>query len=541
MEEPSLLEKAKIAKELREVEMIYQMKCATSFMGFLRGLTIPSANGPMLFNLCIEPFQVDCFKSLSYSLMGLRRGEVPDIRRFWIERTKKAGKDSDLAIVVLWLMAYPVRPFKCQICAANHRQARIIEDRAVELVYYNPWLNEKVEIIQGSIRNRQSPREVWTHIEATDSSGAAHGQTPDLLILNELVHVAKWKAMEDHMNNADGVPRGIVIVSTNAGIRGTRAWAWRETALTSKRWKTLIFSGVAPWISKEDVADAKKRDPVGAEFQRLWEGNWISGTGGAVGQEEIDRCFKLPGPTKKPEQGWRYLAGLDLGVSHDHSGLTVVGVNTEEQLVKVIWVKGWKPNSPNDQGDLEVNSAEVEDTCIRVAARYKIEWFGYDPAAGGSFMAQRLRGKGVPMKEVTFSSQKNATAMALSFVQLVKDSKLQCFDDKEGRLRRDIGKFSIRHKIPGGYKLEAVSDEFGHADVGTAMIICLPRAVDLLEMNRWRMTKDFVFATPEEDEKPVTEKELKSMPKELKDIYDAEEAVEIDYRRQQELDEDESW
>jgi hypothetical protein len=541
MAEEFQFESAKVAEELRQVELAYQLKSATSFMGFVRGLMIPSAHGPKLFNLCIEQFQVDCFKMLSKSLANLRRGDDPGIRRFWIERTKKAGKDSDLAVVVLWLMAFPIRPFKCQICAANHRQARIIEDRAVELAYYNQWLNQKVEIIQGSIRNKKSPREVWTHIEATDSSGAAHGQTPDLLILNELVHVAKWKAMEDHMNNADGVPRGMVIISTNAGIRGTRAWSWREEALKNKRWRTSIWNEVAPWISKEDVEEAKRRDPIGAEYSRLWEGNWISGTGGAIGQEELERCFVLPGPITKPEPGWRYLAGLDLGVSRDHSGVSVIGVNTEEQLVKVVWVKGWKPNRPNDQGDLEVDGVDVEDVCIRVAARYKIEWFGYDPAAGGSFMAQRLRAKGVPMKEVTFSSQKNTTAMALSFVQLVKDSKLLCYDDKDGRLRRDFGKFSIRHKIPGGYKLEAVSDEFGHADVGTALIIALPRAVDLLEMNRWRAMKDFVFATPEEDERPVTEKELKSMPKELRDIYDAEEAVEVDYRRQKELDEDEGW
>lgn len=531
MKKNSDLDKKQLDEDLVEVEKSYQRLSVDDFVGFLRGLVIPSAVGPMLFNSCMQQFQKDCFESLAPSIRAVRDGRVPPNRRFWIERTKKAGKDSDLAIIVLWLMAFPRRPFKCQICAANHRQARIIENRAVELLHYNPWLNEKVIIVQGVIRNKKSPREVWTHVEATDSSGGAHGETPDLLILNELVHVARWRAMEDHMNNADGVPLGVVIISTNAGVKGTKAWLWRQSAFEDKkRWTSHVWNQTAPWIGKDDVEDAKRRDPIGAEFQRLWKGRWVSGSGGAVEDEAIDRCFRLRGPLAKPESGWEYLAGLDLGVSHDHSGVVLVGLNEMEQRIKVAWIKGWEPSVPNDHGKLEVDGNEVEKACERLSQAFRISWFGYDPAAGGSFMAQRLRRKGVMMREVTFSSPKNCTDMAVSFVQSVKDGKLECYEDDEGRLRRDFGKFNIVHKPPSSYKLEAVSDEYGHADVGTALIICLPEAMRRLGRRDGALQKGDVLATPEEDNKPLDDKERNRLPPELRDIYDLEDEEQEKYR-----------
>ena len=466
--------------EVERVEGSYRRRSPTDFMMFLHGLTIPSASGPQAFEDCIKPFQSQAFELLGESLTALRAGRKPPRRRFWIERTKKAGKDSDLAICLLWLMAFPTRPMKCQVVACDSEQAGIVVDRAVELLHYNPWLNDHVEIVQRIIRNKQEPRKIWAKIEASDTKGGAHGQTPELLILNELTHSnTVWRAMEDHMNNADGVPHGVVIISTNAGIKGTKAETWKKNAAAHPdRWTILEWKGKAPWVSDEDVLDAKRRDPVGAEFARLWLGKWVSGLGGAVEEASIDQCFVLDGPLSKPEPGWTYVAGLDLGISHDHAGIVVLGANQKEQRIKVARVYGYQPTLLNDNNKREVDLQLVEKACGQLAAQFHIEWFGYDPAAGGSFMAQRLRGRNVPMREVSFSSPKNLDDMATSFVQCVQSAKLECYEDPEGRLRRDFGKFQIQVKARGGgYRLVATSDDWGHADAGTALVVCLPEAV----------------------------------------------------------------
>jgi len=501
-----------------DVEAAYRARSQDDFNLFILGLTIPSEDkGPKLLKSVIADFQLETFSVLAPSLKAIRDGSLPERRRFWIERTKKAGKDSDLAICLCWLMAFPVRPILVQIVASDQDQAAIIKRRVEELLFHNPWLKDRIKVVQNKIKGHGGMGEVV--IESTDTSGGAHGETPDLLILNELVHVKKWSVMDTHMNNADGVPRGVVIISTNAGIRGTMAWKWRQDALADPfRWTCKIRSEVAPWIGKDDVEAARKRDPVGAEFARLWKGRWISGRGGAVDDESIDGCFVLPGPTTRPESGWQYVAGLDLGVSHDHSGIVVIGANTKLNRIKVCWIRGFEPSIPNDKGIKEVDCDAVEGECLDLFRTFHIQWFGYDPAAGGSFMAQRLRKKGMPMRDMTFSKPKNCTEMATAFVLAVKDGKLECYEDKEGRLRRDFGKFSIVPKVPSGYKLEAVSDEYGHADVGTALIICLPTAMTMIGGFSCLLKDDDMFGGDDVD---LSDDEVAEMPDELRDIYES--------------------
>ena len=492
-------------------------RSSDDMMFFIRSLKIPSGHGPKRYSSVLEDFQKETFEKLAPSLMALRDGQIPPIRRFWVERTKKSGKDSDIAACIVWLMAFPHKPMKVQICAANSKQAGIIKNRAIEILYYNPWLDNLVEIVEGQIRNKKQFRQVWAKIEATDSQGAAHGETPDLLILNELVHVAKWRAMADHMANADGVPRGIVIISTNAGFKGTPAHVWRKSAIDNQnRWSIHIWDQVAPWINPDDVKEARARDPIGAEFARLWRGQWISGTGGAVSEANIERAFCLPGPLDVPEPGWTYFAGLDLGVSHDHAAVVTVGLNRQEGRVKVARVRAFVPSVPNDQGDLEVDLIAVEAYCMEMYRRFRITWFGYDPAAGGSFMAQRMRKKGVNTVKINFSAPSVQSEMATAFVLVLKDGKLECYDDDEGRLRRDFGKFSIEAKIPTGYKLVAISDEFGHADAGVALIIPLPRIIE--ELGGWGgLEETEVLAELGDD--VFGDEAVDGMPDELKEIF----------------------
>ena len=508
----------------------------TDFNLFMRSLIIPSATGVQRFNDCIQDFQVDTFKRIQPSIEAIRNNNLPPTRRFWIERTKKASKDADVAIIVLWLIAFAKRPIKIQICAANRKQARIIENRAVELIFYNKWLDDYVEIVEGQIRNRRLKRQVWAHIEATDSQGAAHGETPDLLILNELVHVAKWKAMADHMQNADGTTRSVVIVATNAGIKGTPAWEWRKIALDSpRRWAVMLWSKPSPWSDPESVAEARRRDPVGSEFRRLWEGQWISGMGDALTEEEIEGIFSLPSFIPTPGKDWIYLAGLDLGVSKDHAGVVLLGIHKQRQLIRVGQVMGFVPTiiiKTGDKEKREVDSDAVEKYVHYLHERFRFISCSYDPAAGGSFMAQRFRKAGIVMNEIVFQSSVVQTRMATTLVQVVKSKILQCYDDEEGRIKRDLNKFSIEHKPPSSYKLVAVADEYGHADVGMALALTLPKAVEYLGGWSFLNANDSIAVYVEDDE--LTVDDLNSMPAEFRETIengekDQYEMDELDY------------
>jgi len=499
----------------KKIQEIFRAKAAEDFLCFARGLIIPGATGAIMFDEVIADFQLETFEGMAASLQAVRVGKQPECQRFWVERTKKAGKDSDLAVCITWLLAFSRRPLKIQVSAANQKQASILKSRIEDLIHFNPWLDEYIKITQNRITGKiLGGNLVQAVIESTGSAGAAHGETPDVLILNELVHVEKWGVMETHMNNADGVPHGVVIISTNAGYRGTKAEVWRNMALDNKdRWQTHIWSQPSPWASQENIDEARERnDPF--EYARLWEGRWISGRGGALSEEDIGRVFHEDLTAMKgKEPDWSFVAGLDLGISHDHSGVAIVGVHQLENRLRVALVRGFEPTLQVGKKK-EVDLQAVENMLRNAFHDFRLRAVFYDPAAGGSFMAQRLRRVGLPMREMTFGSAVNLTCMAQALVTSVKDGKLECYEDPEGRLRRDLGKFDIVAKIPSGFRLVSTADEYGHADVGTALVICLPFAMSLLDRQGLAADDSLIIeeGSFEED----------GMPDELRDILDME-------------------
>jgi len=490
-----------------EIEKAYREASPHNFMLFARCLTIPSATGPQLFDTCMSVYQRETFSVLSSSLHAVREGRMPPTRRFWIERTKGAAKDSDLAVCLLWLIAFPRRPFEAQVGAVDREQAGIIKKRMVDLLYYNPWLKKFVAIQNWKVLNQNDPTTALD-IMASDIKGS-HGATPDFLVINELSHVGKDEFVLNLLSNAAKVPQGVVVVATNAGFKGTKAEVLRKNAIESDEWKVFIWDKPAPWTSKELLKEEKEINPT-SRYNRLWWGKWSSGKGDALDEEDIDRCFCLPGPILKPEKDWYYIAGLDLGITHDHSGLVALGVNPTEQKIRVVNLKGWNPKDTNGKVDL----IHVENTCRAWHKMYDFVWFGCDPTEAQLSMQQLTR-DGIPMQEMTFSSGKNLTLMAESLIQVVEGGILECYEDEEGRLRRDFGKFNIVEK-QYGYKLEAVSDEYGHADVGTALVICLPQAIDMLK-GRVSMWADFEY---DDNQEELTPEEVEDMPDDMRAVYD---------------------
>ena len=135
-----------------------------------------------------------------------------------------------------------------------------------DLLHYNPWLNEFVVIQNWKVKHQGGLAEI--DIMAADIAGS-HGATPDVLVINELSHVTKWEFIENLLDNADGGPQGIVILATNAGFKGTKAEVLRKNALASKMWSVHIWNEPSPWLSPDDIEDARLRNSP-SRFRRLW-------------------------------------------------------------------------------------------------------------------------------------------------------------------------------------------------------------------------------------------------------------------------------
>ena len=81
-------------------------KYATDFLAFAADLHVPlgAASGRLGDNWA--DFQRTDFAAMAPSLVAVARGDVPALRRFWIERTKGGSKDCDVAVAILWLLAF---------------------------------------------------------------------------------------------------------------------------------------------------------------------------------------------------------------------------------------------------------------------------------------------------------------------------------------------------------------------------------------------------------------------------------------------------
>jgi len=520
--EPKIIERGDVllAQE-DEVDSAYYEKSRDSFLVFCRGLVIDSQFGAQVLETCIAKFQRDTLNDLSPSLHALRDGTMPPCRRFWIERTKKASKDADLAMIVIWLAAFATRPFYGEVGAADREQAGIVKDRVSNLLHLNPWLNEYIKLVNNEIRSTATKADgkpmATFNILAADTTGS-HGSTPDLLIVNELSHITKWEFVQNLMDNADGVAQGMIILATNAGFKNTPAWQWRLNAIREKSWSVHVLDRPAPWHSRETINEAKQRNAKG-RYLRLWRGIWVSGKGDAIEEDLLDACFSLLGPTDTAERGFQYLCGLDVGISQDHCGVVVLGVSVEDQIVQTAWHQRFIPPEGG-----KVNLMAVENALLALHQRFLFRCMFYDPHQA-ELMAQRLNRRFLT-HPIPFTG-KNLNAMASAFLQLLNSQQLKAYDDEEGSLRRDFGRFNLVEKSYG-YRLEAtkgidVTGEEGHADVGTALVIALPGAIELLDGSMdW---------FPKEGEDIVgfgvqlSEEELEETPSELKELIDMEKDI----------------
>jgi len=480
--------------------MVDLRRFQTDPMVFFNELRLPGVRGRL--GEAMAPFQRDAFQAMAPALRAIAIGRTPEICRFWVERTKGGSKDTDLAAVLLWLLVFSRRALHIQVGAADRDQADELRRAAVGIIRTNEWLGRIVDVLEHRLRNPRTGSEA--EIIALDVFGS-HGSRPDVLVLNELVHVPKREFAENLMDNTAKVGGSLTIIATNAGFMDTWQWRWREQARCSGRWWFQKVAEPAPWLDPAAIEEAERRNPP-SRFRRLFRGEWISGTGDALDPTWIDRSIRDSGPMAGRQFCWRFGAGLDLSTRHDFSALVVVGrhvggfrververrpatrierilretgaahVNAADE-VREIWedpkeayrladARVWRPSG----GSIDLGVIERE--VVRQWRRFRFVLY-YDPWQG-EYLGQRLRRHGMRAEPLAPTGS-NLEAQARELLSAFREGRLDLYesDDASRQLVRDLRSLSIVEKSYGYRLVSASARREGHGDVAAAFALGL--------------------------------------------------------------------
>ncbi|HVX15106.1 MAG TPA: terminase large subunit [Pirellulales bacterium] len=432
---------------------------------FQAGVLIPVAGAGRRFGDVMADFQRERFAAINPALLAVAAGERPRPGKHWWEAVKGNSKTTDLAVVILWLLTSARRPLLVQIGAADRDQAGEIKKAAVDILRLNRSLDEDVKVQTSQMI---CPRtESKAEILAADVVGS-HGARPDVLVLDEVVHVRKTEFLENLLDNASKIPHCLTVVATNAGFTGSWAWRFRELARNSDRWSFHRRTEPSPWVDRTEIDEARARNTP-SRFDRLWGGVWSSGNGDAISETAIDASIVLAGPVDQPRADRVYVGGLDLGVKKDHSAFLVLECDGRDRRVRLARCFSWAPTAG------QVDLIAVRDTIALCHRVYGLRSVRFDPNQA-LLMAQELQKEGVSLSEMPFAGT-NLNRMASAMIEAFRSGRIELYRDE--RLIGDLKKLTI---VEDGFgmKLEAPSDaRDGHCDRAFALATCLPHALEL--------------------------------------------------------------
>ena len=436
----------------------------SSPLAFRRKLRVDTDDGPRSFDSILDPWQREDFQALDAGWIdSTHRRDSLAIKRAYLERPRGHSKTTDLAVMVAWALLASRSALTGLGAAADKDQARLLRDAIRRITLLNPWLKAFLEVRLNTVRNPATGSELV--IQSSDALGS-YGQTPDFVIADELTHWSKRDLWDSLFSSAAKRRHCMFVVISNAGVGMGSSWQWRirEAARVSEGWHFHRVDGPkASWINAKLLDEQRAMLPPSA-FRRLWLNEWIRGLGDALPAEDIEAAITQDGPMEGNEPGFVFAAGLDLGTKHDHSALTTLGTEIGSGKVQLADCQSWAPG-PDGQVDLQA----VEAAVLSRHRQYGYAMVGFDPSQA-ILMAQRLSEQGVPMVEVPFVG-KQLDRMARDLLQTFRSRSLEMYRDE--RLISDLNRLSIVERRYG-FKLEAISDELGHADRAIAMAIILP-------------------------------------------------------------------
>ena len=384
----------------------------------------------------------------------------------FLTRPRGGSKTTDLAgIVLAALLDQLPAASRTYWVASDRDQARLGADAVAGLVARSGLSSlVKADLWRVTALRTGSTLEIL----AADAPGA-HGLRSAFTVVDE---VAQWPGDPAHKGVWEGLTSGagkvpgarFVTISTPGDPSGWMAKVYRHAESRPAMWRVDPVLGPLSWADPAFLADQRGLLTDSA-FSRLHLGRWAASEDRLVGHEDLRRAVRVDGSLGYVP-GLRYKLGLDVGITNDRCVVAVCHAEPDgpsgRRRVVLDHIEVWAASRRNP-----VDLTEVEDTVASLSAAYARP--GKAPLRADPWqaigLAQRLRARGVPVQEYSFTAQRYAN-MATTLLTLLRDGLLWLLDNE--MLLDELA--TVRLKETGSTGLLRVDHDSGHHDDQTVAL-----------------------------------------------------------------------
>lgn len=475
-------------------------------MFFRENIILDGPKGEDYWGNFMAEFQRKDFAAFDPALLSVSKQAPPGMevpyRLFYVQRGRGSSKTTDLASNIIWLCIFAKLPLSMTAVAEDKEQAEFIRNQALEILSFNPWMKEYIEVQKKAIVGKSNGARLDSLSKDTASS---YGLTSHVIIADEWSHWTQqemwssiWSTYEKRGNKG-----GIMFVSCNAGKGRDWKYETRQNLFqTDPSWYYSAPEGCAPWYTEEQMKRQRKGLHA-SEFDRLWMNRWQESDGGFVSLTEASRCVneKLTKRSETEQEGWVYVAAIDYAEKIDRT-VGVVGHRYGEKII----VDRMDVIDPKAYGVESVQLDMVETWMRDVDAQFGSKGGAVEFVVDKHQMLgimQRLRNEGFWVEEFEFKSGIGNYEIGLILRQLIIHQRVEWYPNCGEILTADGEKYlpdnrddlvtelaSLERKdIAGGSRWRFDHPPGGHDDRAFALgALCRHIIMNSGDLEEWNIT-----------------------------------------------------
>lgn len=400
----------------------------------------------------------------------------------FLTRSRGASKTTDLAAVAIVLLLTAEPRSRLYWLAADQDQGKLAIDAVGGFLDRTPYLRGLLDVQTKKVVNPSTGSDLA--ILAADAP-SVWGLNPAAVFVDE---IAQWATTAGPKRLWEAVSTAVakrhdarLVVLTTAGDPAHWSHHIIRHAAEDPLWRVHEVPGPAPWTEPSRIDEQERRLPT-SSFRRLFHNEWTADDDRLTNIDDLAACVVLDGPLPA-QNGVRYVIGVDIGLKKDRTVACVCHAERLDGSPMLLQVHQTKEDISDEQplrgmrvvldriqvwagsADSPVQLSEVEGWLSQAVETYNQARIVIDPwmAVG---IAQRLRGRGVAVREFNFTSA-SVGRLASALHQLLRNRALSLPNDEA--LLDELANVRLRETTPGVYRLDHDADQ--HDDRAIALAL----------------------------------------------------------------------